>query len=513
MGGCGPSSKYKTQAADAEAIALPNGQPPSAVLAFIKQQGDCLARLNREKHNHKGLRWLQRALPLQHNSTHIQSWITQLLAVKDFTINMQYTQTFVPLQTCCHAALVQLGAPLAKVYHDQQLLHHLGSFAPTLSIHPTPPAALRQDHPLIGLVPSSTMTMNMDTFMGESQYLHALRLMAYVVNEEFQTTVNTIVTPLHGDHIGCAIKSDARMRQKALASEDHRYGTKPRPALNLDVVRCCVAFGTPDALKAGVLALVDHFNTGGRGTGAGLGQVQNEFAWSEEEAAASFHVRTLHVYFRVDFGGTYGEWMARDGVRERVDHYVHALPENPEQSMFQWRRDVTAAVACLTSAELSTKPVTMVCEVQCVLRPWGVARHHMQLLSKVAKATSPEELFQEFAAVPLATHASWQLAEEDCVDVARREGKAKPYTGTGRCVGAYVQLTDTLLAVFGVSAVAQGVRSALFNACWAGWVAAVEVALAVKGVDVNQTDKDGGTPLCVRCCVLWWGWGCWLYSL
>jgi hypothetical protein len=119
--------------------------------------------------------------------------------------------------------------------------------------------------------------------------------------------------------------------------------------------------------------------------------------------------------------------MARDGVRERVDHYVHACPENPEQSMFQWRRDVTAAVACLTSAELSTKPVTMVCEVQCVLRPWGVARHHMQLLFKVAKATSPEELFQEFAAVPLATHASWQLAEEDCVDVTRREGKW--YTG------------------------------------------------------------------------------------
>ena len=262
----------------------------------------------------------------------------------------------------------------------------------------------------------------MDTFTGESQYLHALRLMACVLNEDFQTTVNAIVTPFQGDHHGCAIKSDARMRQKALTSEDHRYHTKPRPALNIDVVRCCVVFDTPDALKAGVAALVDHFNTCGGGAG-GLGHVQNEFAWSEEEAAASFHVRTLRMYFRVDFGGTYGEWMARDGVREMVDHYAQALPDNPEQSMYQWRRDAAAAVAYLTSAELSTKPVTLVCEVQCVLRPWWVARHHMRLLSNVATATSPKELFHAFATVPLPAHASWHMADQHCVDVATKEGK------------------------------------------------------------------------------------------
>ena len=43
------------------------------------------------------------------------------------------------------------------------------------------------------------------------------------------------------------------MRNKAVAEEDHRNEPKPRPALNIDIVRCCVTFKDVDSLKKNIL--------------------------------------------------------------------------------------------------------------------------------------------------------------------------------------------------------------------------------------------------------------------
>jgi len=140
-------------------------------------------------------------------------------------------------------------------------------------------------------------------------------LLALALNDGFQTTVKNLVTPLQGDHKGCATKGDARMRNKALTPEDHRYETKPRPALNIDVVRCCVTFDDPEALKKGVLAVVEHFNTSGNGTG-GIGRIKNGFALSEVVAATSFHYRSYMVNFIVDFGCFMLIWKNRVMVKD-----------------------------------------------------------------------------------------------------------------------------------------------------------------------------------------------------
>ena len=214
---------------------------------------------NNEKEKKQVLAWLQLALPLTHASGQIKTWIKKLFAEQNFTPNMAYMGIFDPLQTSCQQALLRIGEPLQKLYIAQQYLQQLGEFMPPIhptlqeqqSQQPNQKITLRQDHVLVGLVPSSTM--DMETFIGESKYLHAVRLLALAVNDRFQTTVKNLVTPLQGDHKGCAIKGDARMRNKALAADDHRNEPVPRPALNIDVVRCCVTFDDPEALKKGVL--------------------------------------------------------------------------------------------------------------------------------------------------------------------------------------------------------------------------------------------------------------------
>ena len=156
--------------------------------------------------------------------------------------------------------------------------------------------------------------------------------------------------------------------------------------------------------------MVEHFNTSGNGAG-GIGRIKNGFALSEADAAHSFHYRSYMVNLIVDFGCTFGELVARPEVAAMFETYLKALPENPEQSMSQWARDATAAVAYLNSAELSMKPVIMVCEVQFLLRPYLNARKEMHFLYKVVRADSDQHLFQQFAvAVERAEGATvWHL--------------------------------------------------------------------------------------------------------
>ena len=85
------------------------------------------------------------------------------------------------------------------------------------------------------------------------------------VNERFQSKIEAIVTALGGKHKGCPWKGDSRMRNKAVAEDDHRNEPKPRPALNIDIVRCCVTFDDVESLKKGIDAINLGFQNGESG--------------------------------------------------------------------------------------------------------------------------------------------------------------------------------------------------------------------------------------------------------
>ena len=448
---------------------LPNDDKPiQEAMDMIEDVGDFEQRLEKERNNQTILTWLRTALLTAHQSSKVKGWIKRVLARNDFTSNMNFIQILQPLQDHCKEELLKIGGPLHVLYEQEKYGQKLATFMPP--IHPKlldqqnqspTKISLRQDHEIIGLAPSSTM--NMEDFDGESKYIHFLRLVAYAVNAEYQAIIKKIVTPLHGDHKGCAIKGDARMRNKALAPDDHRYEPKPRPALNIDIVRCCVTFGTPKLLINGVNALVTAFNT----SGGGIGRIKNGFALTKEEAATSFHYRSYMVNFVVDFDCTYGELCQRNAVVVMLNNYLNAPPENPKQPWCQWKRDAAAAVDYFKSPAMATQRVTMVCEVQFLLRPYLKAREQMHLLYNIVRAKLDIHLAQQFA-----------------VSVV----KDRPNNAT------LVSEQKRLLAKIQTD-VARHNTLALSNACLTGFVSAVQVALAVEDVDVNQTDNGGSTPM------------------
>ena len=97
------------------------GTPPEAVTLWTDSAYK-LEKANAEKQHRRALAWLKGALPLAHKHSKVKDWIKRLLAVGDFTRNMQGTmQIFDSLQAFCRERLIDVGRPLG----DPNVLQHL----------------------------------------------------------------------------------------------------------------------------------------------------------------------------------------------------------------------------------------------------------------------------------------------------------------------------------------------------------------------------------------------------
>ena len=384
---------------------------------------------------------------------------------------------------------------------------------------------MRQDHPAVGL--AAPACCDMTTFKGESTYIHVLRILARLLNGKFQAMVERVVAPYGGKHKSCNIKGDQRMRNKANSADDHRYEAKPRPALNIDIVRCCATFGTVAALRDGVAALVAAVSRGelggtsgsgsGSGSGAaggdrvaaggGVGRVKNGFAVAEAVAAKSFHYRSFMLNLVVNFGSTLGELCATPEAARVFDAYVNDWKErNPGVPWGTWRAEAQAAVDALRTSMAQVRAV-MVCEVQCLLAPYLAARKEMHLLYKVVRAASDKHLAQQFLVAKeeegRAEGATWASEERRAVEEARgrveERGEAALFWA---CTGGFVKAVEVAMQAAGVDvnwADPDDGETALYQACAYGHLDVVRVLLAADGIQANQAIKNGSTPLYEAC--------------
>ena len=464
--------------------------PTKEMLQFIQDEGDYITNLNNEKQNQLILNRLKVMLPLAYLSPALKASIKCLLAVNEFTGNMGYMEIFTPLQEFCQEVLFQLGAPLQKLYANSQRIQSIGKMKIPTSLS-TAGSLLRQDHPLVGLFAG---TLDLSDFNGESIYIHFLRILALLLNNAFHDKVINIVTPLGGEHKGCAIKGDARMRNKALSAEDHRYEQKPRPAHNIDIIRCCVTCENAASLTKVIAALAEGFSS----SKSSVGRIKNGFALSDAQAAQSFHYRSYMMNLICDFGMTFSELLSKSESMTVVENYVNAPPTNPRENWPRWRRHAMAAADELKSVARANLPVLMVCEVQVILRPYLDARKQMHLLYKVVRADSPEHLAQQFAVAESNTNtqaATWEVERKRKAEVTRQEMAQSAQTVLNEaCFYGYVESVRMALLETDQVNVNEANSNGATGLCLAvenGHSDVVKLLLATKGIDVNQTDSDG----------------------
>ena len=106
----------------------------------------------------------------------------------------------------------------------------------------------------------------------ERAYIHFLRLLGLALNLPFQKAVQDAL-PVDGagsatafSWSGCNVSSGGvkgyeRMFNKMLSAQDHRLADRPRPACNVDIVRCLVTFELPQHMLSAFDSLQVKFGS------------------------------------------------------------------------------------------------------------------------------------------------------------------------------------------------------------------------------------------------------------
>ena len=188
------------------------------------------------------------------------------MACRNFTTNLGalrcWKQILIPE---LKATLVALGAKAKEINAASNLAatlttaNVLATARYNLELFPagaaTPRNSIRQDTLMPSLAAAASTDYNRDwKAQPEHIYIHMLLLVATALNPLFGTALETLASDLDGIALQDApIKSFARMLNKLMAADDHRYvEQKPRPAMNIDIVRLLASATT----AADVLELV-----------------------------------------------------------------------------------------------------------------------------------------------------------------------------------------------------------------------------------------------------------------
>jgi ankyrin repeat protein len=290
------------------------------------------------------------------------------------------------------AVLQKLGEPLGEAFVGQNLRAVLGDLK--LPLHTLVATdqrlcevegrahTLRSDIGGIVQLPAA-WSFDADTDPGlrqhqERVFMHMLVMVAAALNEQFHEMMREVLGPHVVDGEGVMAMSKGRReyrltppkgvaRMECKRITDHVRAPGCRPALNIDVLRVIGVCETPGKLETALEALGARFG--------GCGRVKNGFAI--EDAAYMFNLRTLMVNMVVDFLCTFGELAARPGVTEKWLAHVDRSEPAGGAPRSRWRAEAAEALAILTSAEFSDKPVFFVCEAQMLLNDVYQVRKNM----------------------------------------------------------------------------------------------------------------------------------------
>ena len=408
-------------------------------------------------------KWLVQAVQAAHESPRIKAAGRELMASFSFTCNLGYFR-------CWDDTLIpDLKAVLATHGETAKQANAASNLAATLTTtailaaapynlqelpdgHATPREHVRQDV----LMPSLTAAVSTDydrdwKSQPEHIYAHMLLLVATALNPLFGAELSTVASDLR-EGAGnvqihaAAIKSFTRMINKLMSADDHLYvKQKPRPAMNIDVVRRLAAAETAEGVVELIKQLAARFG------GLSYLKCLPELAASDPAAAdARYHM--LPVMVTVVFaprGLTVGDLLADLNVHAAWAELRAARPSK-EVSSEQWQLDHDTAVRLLKTKCNPSELVKMHCEVQVVTAATAEIRHMMHEVYKVVRASSGSQLHADVA----------KPGEEEVFD------------------DAYVKM--------------YGKERALYNAAFNGRIATVKRLLLLKGRD-NGGDEGGGS--------------------
>ena len=339
-----------------------------------------------------------------HASKPLKATLRRILGLGPwFTTNLQWAYpAWDNLQSGCVKHMRVLGDQLDALFQAQDLRARLGAYDP-LRMDPSSPKASSAPLPA-QFVPTQCAAhqfnhkdpcKNRDL---ECTYIHFLRLFALAVDDAFQKTVNATLKAADVRLVGGGVSSGGikgyeRMYNKMHSKDDHQPLPKPRPAHNIDVVRCLATFETIEDMRKCFECVQGVFDDGK------YAKFKNGMAWDDEFAATRYHLRVVLATgkFSVPSRRTLGELRQDPGVQAAWAKYLESQPVPESVARGTWRRHVKRALEWIRHDIPDDTPMSMLCEVQMLLRDYTDARTAMHEVYKIVRADNPRSLGTDFA--------------------------------------------------------------------------------------------------------------------
>eukprot|EP00750_Incisomonas_marina_P000137 INCI10143.1.p1 GENE.INCI10143.1~~INCI10143.1.p1 ORF type:complete len:584 (+),score=60.21 INCI10143.1:83-1753(+) len=369
--------------------------------------------------------YLIQALPLASRCAPTKHRVRRIFGLgRMYTANLTWLGQWTRLQTACKERMTELGLQVEEgLFERENLAASIGAYDPTrdsvspknpsfgnASAAPLQPCVARQCVIPAACRPNrfggSSATHAQDLRL-ERAYIHFLRLLGLALNLPFQKAVQDAL-PVDGagsatafSWSGCNVSSGGvkgyeRMFNKMLSAQDHRLADRPRPACNVDIVRCLVTFELPQHMLSAFDSLQVKFGS--------FIKFKNGMAWSRERAASQFYLRTVLaiVNFSPPEYPTFDSLRADSRVQKIWSSYEINETAPATESREVWARDVRLALQWLRHDLPSDTRVQMPCEVQMLLKQYLQVRATMHEMYKVVRATSPAALDKDFSRDQLA---------------------------------------------------------------------------------------------------------------
>ena len=284
-----------------------------------------------------------------------------------------------------------------------------------------PRDSIRQDRLMPSMAASASTHYERDWKMHpEHIYIHMLLLIATALDPLFAAALRRLLGGIEGiELIKAPIKSFTRMINKLMTADDHRHDVKPRPAMNIDIVRMLASCTSPEGIIELVIKVAEEFG------GLSYMKCLPELAFSDPPAAeARYHM--LPVMITVVFaphGLTVGSLLKDPKVRAAWAKLRETRP-SADVCTEQWQLDHDTAVNMLETKCDPNEAVQMHCEVQVVTEELKEVRHSMHEVYKVVRASNADQLKADVAkpADEVADFADCHSPEEELV-VAAGKGR------------------------------------------------------------------------------------------
>jgi len=369
---------------------------PSEVHMLVERK--CV--LGSEQHRQcikSAVKFIVNSIPFAFVSPKLKASIRKIFGLSAyFATNLQWAGQWTTLKDGCTQRMQHLGNILnSKWFESLGLGQKLGSYVPSLMSttkqnmrQPMVPAEcareLRQ--------PGDDPTIIAKNLFLERTYIHFLRLIAIALDEPFAAAVTDALADLlvGGSVSTGGIKGYQRMHNKMMSPEDHYHEAVPRPACNIDIVRCLAVFATAEEMLDAFSRLSQVFGP--------YVKFKNGMAWPQTKAQSRFHLRIVlgTVSFQHSSLPTIGKLRSDPKTRNLWQQYAQREAVPRSTSRTEWRQHVATALKWI-DAYPADSPAKIFCEVQMLLQPYRDIRHEMHEIYKVVRASTPDALDADFA--------------------------------------------------------------------------------------------------------------------